>query len=345
MIRGREFHSIINTIFDGDVKGIGESEQLQTNCPKCQQREGLSYPDNKYNLEINTEKRVFRCWKCESPRFSGSLGRLIKIYGTPTDYDLYKSYADTIIDYSEEDDKKDFGFVELPSEFISFLNFESNNSLHLEAYNYMVLDRKIEYDILVKFGIGFCTEGKYWGRIIIPSYDQFGDLNYFVARAYKGQKPSYMNPKADKDIIIFNEGLVNWDSTIYIVEGVFEFLSLPVNSIPQLGKTLSSALFFKLKSKRPEIIIILDPDAYRESIQIYQKLSIIYGDDSHKIRIVKLKGNYDLDEVRKKFGKDSLIKKLRTARQLEVDDYFVGKKFFNEQNYNWKTHSGNTQWK
>ena len=47
-------------------------------------------------------------------------------------------------------------------------------------------------------------------------------------------------------------------------------------------------------------------------------------------------------EIRKKFGKNSLIKKLRTARQLEVDDYFVGKKYFNGQNYGWKTDRRNT---
>lgn len=344
MIKGGEFHSIINSIFDGDVRGIGETEQIQTNCPKCQQRDGLSVGDDKYNLEINTEKRVFRCWKCDSPKFSGSLGRLIKIYGSPSDYELYQSYAGSIIDYFDSDDEKDFGFVELPNEFIPFSKLDSNNPIHLEAYNYMVLERQIEYSILVKFGIGFCTEGKYWGRIIIPSYDQQGDLNYFVGRAYKGQKPPYMNPKSDKDVIIFNEGLINWDSTIYIVEGVFEFLSFPVNTVPQLGKTLSSAFFFKLKHKKPEIVIILDPDAYRNSIEIYRRLSIIYGDESDKIKIVRLRGNYDMDEIRKKFGKDSLIKKLRTARQLEVEDYFIGNKYFNEQTYNRKTYSGNTQW-
>ena len=62
MIRGLELHSIIQSVFN-DVNGISQSEQLQTNCPRCQEREGLSYPDGKYNLEINTSKKMFRCWK------------------------------------------------------------------------------------------------------------------------------------------------------------------------------------------------------------------------------------------------------------------------------------------
>lgn len=343
MIKGREFHSIIDKIFNYDVKGIGDSEQLQVCCPRCQERDGLSIVDNKYNLEINTNKRVFRCWKCDSPKFSGSLGRLIKIYGTPTDYELYKSYAGSIIDYDNEDDEKDYGFVELPNEFISFRDFDTENPLHLEAYNYMVIDRQIEYSILAKYNVGFCTEGNFWGRIIIPSYDQFGELNYFVARAYRGQKPPYLNPKADKEIIIFNEGLINWDSTIFIVEGVFEFLSMPINTIPQLGKTLSTALFFKLKVKKPEIIIILDPDAFKNCVEIYRKLVILYDDDSYKIKIVKLNGNYDLDEIRRKFGKDFLIKKIRTARELILDDYFLENKFYHGKN-DWKTYSGDSKW-
>ena len=88
MIRGKEFHPIIERMF-GDVKGYLESEQIQVNCPKCQQREGLSIPDGRYNLEINTAKRLFRCWKCDVPKFSGGLKRLIRTYGSKFDYDIY----------------------------------------------------------------------------------------------------------------------------------------------------------------------------------------------------------------------------------------------------------------
>ena len=151
-----------------------------------------------------------------------------------------------------------------------------------------------------------------------------------------------MNPKADKDLIIFNEGLINWDSTIYLVEGVFEFLSFPINTVPQLGKTLSTAFFFKAKQKKPEIVIVLDPDAYKDSIEMFHKLTVLYGDEAHKIKIVKLGGKYDLDEIRVKFGKDTVIEKLRTARQLVVDDYFIGNKFINDK-YT-KTYSSNTRW-
>lgn len=80
-VRGQEFHSIIQNVF-GEVRGLHVSEQLQVNCPMCMERDGLSHPDGKFNLEISTgNKRVFRCWRCEDPKFSGSLRRLIRDFG------------------------------------------------------------------------------------------------------------------------------------------------------------------------------------------------------------------------------------------------------------------------
>ena len=126
MIRGQEFHNIIQNIF-GDVQGYLQSEQLQVNCPRCQEREGLSHPDGKFNLEINTAKRMFRCWKCDEPRFSGSLGRLVKMFGSHIDYDVYKSYAGIFHDYDLNEDEKVYAPVKLPEEMIPFSQMESGN--------------------------------------------------------------------------------------------------------------------------------------------------------------------------------------------------------------------------
>jgi len=326
MIRGLEFHSIIQNIFP-DVNGLQISEQLQVNCPRCQEREGLAYPDGKFNLEINTAKRKFRCWKCDDPKFSGSLGRLIKIFGSSADYQIYKAYAGTFVDYEGEEDEKEYVPVKLPEEMIPFTQMEINNSEHFEAYNYLVVERKISRDIILKYRLGFCTTGKYAKRIIVPSFDAHGEINYFVGRSYdpKEKKKKYLNPFADKEKIIFNEGLVNWDSTVYLVEGAFEMLSFPVNIIPMLGKTLSTTLFLKLKELKPDVVVLLDPDAYKNSIELYYMLQTIYVDCEERVRIVKLPTMDDLDELRRNQGIDEVIKSLYGARGLTVDDYFINK--------------------
>jgi len=333
MIRGKEFHEIIYNIFD-DVKGLNESEQLQVNCPRCQERDGLQYPDGKYNLEINTQKRVFKCWKCDEPKFSGSLGRLIKLFGSYADYQLYKSYASIFNDYNYNEDEKDFVQVQLPNEMIYFSQMDISNPEHFEAYSYLINGRKLTRDIILKYRLGFCTEGEYAGRIIIPSFDEFGEVNYFVGRTYKKNiKIKYKNPKSDKKRFIFNEGMINWDSTIYLVEGVFEMLSFPVNTIPLLGKDLLDTLFFKLKEIHPNVVIILDPDAYKSAIDLYYKLYSIYIGNEDKIKIVKLPTNDDLDKLREKYGHKTLIKTLYTARKLITDDFFVHKKINDGKKY------------
>ena len=330
MIRGQEFHSIIENIF-GDVHGYLQSEQLQVNCPRCQEREGLSYPDGKFNLEINTAKRMFRCWKCDEPKFSGSLGRLVRTFGSHVDYEMYKSYAGITRDYVFNDnEEKEFIQVRLPEEMISFAQMDASNPEHFEAYNYLVNERKLSRDIILRYRLGFCTTGKYAKRIIIPSFDKDGDVNYFVGRYYGTnekirKKLPYLNPDADKDAIIFNEGLVNWDSTVYLVEGAFEMLSFPVNIIPMLGKTLSTTLFLKLKELLPEVVVLLDPDAYKNSVELFYTLQTIYVGCEERVRIVKLPSKEDLDELRKNQGIGEVIKSLYTARGLIVDDYFIQK--------------------
>lgn len=331
MIKGKQYHPIIASIFE-DVKNIHDAEQIQVNCPRCQERDGLLNPDEKFNLEINTNKRVFRCWKCDSPRFSGSLGKLIKLFGTNIDFDLYESLGGNMYDFDNEYvEECETIQVQLPKEIVYFSNMDITNSEHLEAYCFLVGDRKIDREIILEYKIGFCYEGRYRGRIIIPSYDNDGMLNYFVARTYKGQKPPYTNPEADKQNIIFNEGKINWDSTIYLVEGIFDMLSTP-NAIPILGKILSDRLFFLFKEKKPNIVILLDPDAIISSITILQKLKTIYFDEEYKIKIVMLTGKDDIDEIRKKDGIDKLRKTIYGARELNINDYFIlNESFYNDR--------------
>jgi 5S rRNA maturation endonuclease (ribonuclease M5) len=246
------------------------------------------------------------------------------MFGTSSDYEIYKSYAGSYSDYSYSEDEIEYVQVKLPDEMILFSQIDVNNPEHLEAYNYMVLDRKISKELLLRYRIGFCTSGKYYKRIIIPSYDANGELNYFVARTYdeKIKRSKYDNPKSNKDIIIFNEGFVNWDSTIYLVEGAFEMLTFPVNIIPMLGKTLSTALFNKLNELKPDVIVLLDPDALKDAIKLVYDLKNIYIDCEERVKLVKLPTKDDLDELRKNAGIDEVIKALRTASDLTVDDNF-----------------------
>ena len=336
MIRGIEFHNIIYNIFDGDVKGINDSEQLKVNCPRCQQRDGLPYPDGKYNLEINTAKRVFRCWKCDEPKFSGSLGKLIHIYGSKSDYEIYKSYASILGEFSYKEDDIEEIIVYLPKEFILFAEMDINNSEHLKAYNYLIFERKIPREKILKYRLGFCVEGKYKNRIIIPSYDIVGDINYFVSRSFDEKtKLKYLNPKVNKSLFIFNEGYIDWDKTVYLVEGVFDMLSLPSNAIPLLGKNIFDLLFEKISFYKPNIIILLDPDAFKMTLNLFFMLKNIYVGIEDKIKFIEMKGDNDINDIYKNEGDKGVTKILKTARTLTIDDYFIN----NLNNYGYKRYN------
>ena len=326
MVQGQEFHSIIEGIF-GDVKGLYVNNQLQVNCPRCQERDGLPTPDGKYNLEINPQKRVFRCWKCENPFFSGTLGRLIKTYGGSTNYELYRSLAGVMGDYTPNEDDIEFEPLFLPKEYVSFKLMDNTNADHMEAYKYMVLDRKIDKELLYRYNVGFCLSGRYRKRIVVPSYDKYNELNFFVTRNYdktNKKRPPYDNPKVSKNII-FNENLINWDSTVFLVEGVFDMFSVPPNVIPLLGKKISSELFIKLKELKPNIIVLLDPDAITDAIQLFYMLQTAYVGYEQRVKIIELPGDNDIDEHRKLYGKEHVVNLLYSARDITIDDYFKSK--------------------
>lgn len=328
MIYAVEVHEILKNIFD-DVRGYKTENQLKICCPKCQEREGLAYPDGKFNLEINMEKNIFHCWKCDSPKYSGRLGKLIYEYGTKSDYTLYKSfskiyYNNKTFHLNENVDLDDYvRDVKLPNEFISFKDLNFDIYSHVKYYNYWVLDRQLSYETAIKYGVGFCDKGDYANRIIIPSYDKYNELNFFTSRYIGNNKktPKYLNCKEDKTKIIFNENKINWDSTIYLVEGVFDKFSMPNNTIPILGKVLYELLFNIIREKKPNIIICLDPDATSDAIGIYRQLLAVYGYNTDKIRIIINKTDLDVDEIRRMKGIESVAKLLRSAKILNVDEF------------------------
>ena len=69
--------------------------------------------------------------------------------------------------------------------------------------------------------------------------------------------------------IVFNEEKINWDSNVYIVEGVFDHIPIP-NSIPLLGKVINDHILEGLEKKlTAKVIIVLDSDAYRDAVKLY----------------------------------------------------------------------------
>jgi len=270
--------------------------QISFDCPVCSYDiKGLEHGDGKGNLEINYKHNVYKCWVCaESHDTHGSLFRLIKKYGTAKQLKKYQLLRPEDVDAP----KKNYKQVRLPKEFISFKSASSGLKLtpHFkQAWNY-IKSRNITDEMIEKFNIGFCYEGQYENRIIIPSYDKDGNLNYFIARSYLSRtKMKYKNPEIDKETLIWNEHIIKWEEPIYIVEGAFDSIFVD-NSIPMLGKYMTQNLFNKLYNSANRIIILLDPDAWTDAERLYHKLNC--GKLMGRVGIVKLEGDKDIADLK-----------------------------------------------
>jgi DNA primase len=186
--------------------------------------------------------------------------------------------------------------VSLPKEFIPLYNIDSlDNITAIEAKHAIkfLKRRKItEVDIL-KYNIGFCPEGPYDHRIVIPSYDVEGNLNYFSTRTYRDDEPQkYKNPAIGRNIIGW-EYYINWNTPLILVEGIFDALTIKRNVIPLFGKDISETLMKKIVSSQVQkIYIALDNDALKQAIKHCEKL-LSYGKEVYLVEL----GGKDANEI------------------------------------------------
>lgn len=313
MVEEREidYSAVIEILEDilGDYKLHNDYKgQISFDCPVCSQEiKGLDQGDGKGNLEVNYKYNVFKCWVCaESHETHGSIHRLIKRFGNPRQLKKYELLRP---DETEDRANRVYKKVKLPKEFVPFKDASMGLKMtpqYRQAYNY-IKSRNITDMMLQMYNIGFCYSGEYENRIIIPSYNEYHEVNYFIARSYlQKTKMKYKNPEAQKEVIIFNEYLINWNEPVYIVEGAFDSIFLP-NAIPMLGKFMSDYLFNKLYDNAKKITIILDPDAWNDAERLYHKLNC--GKLMGKVWIVKLEGDKDIADLQGKLD-DLKIKQL-----------------------------------
>lgn len=160
--------------------------------------------------------------------------------------------------------------IQLPAEYAP-LWIKKSTPDYRNAIHYLTQRGITVFDIL-KYRIGYCETGEYSGKIIIPSYDRDGQLNYFVSRAfYKADKQKHKNPKISKDIIGF-EMTINWSQPIILCEGSFDAIAVKRNAIPLFGKIIQPALQKKIIEERVRnIYICLDADALKNALTIAER--------------------------------------------------------------------------
>jgi DNA primase len=271
---------ILNVLF----RVLGEGKRTSNNnyafkCPnQC-------HP-SKNKLEVNLETQQYQCWICGSKKegFKGSkIINLLKKLRAPKD--IIEEYKLLNPKSNKEYSSKVTENISLPEEFQTL--HPTNNSIEVKHIIKFLKSRGISLQDVIKYNIGYCSNGEYANRIIIPSYDSHGKLNFFTGRSFES-KPfiKYKNPKFSRDIIAL-EFFINWNLPLILCEGMLDAISIKRNAIPLLGKDIQPSLMKKIISSGVDkIYMALDKDIIFKSIEIAEML-LSYGKEVYFVDLDK----------------------------------------------------------
>ena len=260
---------------------------------------------HKPKLQVNIQTGKWHCWV--SNQGGHNLYQLFKKVGAGyQDFKLLNQLLGETSFYQKDTDKKS-EVIQLPQE-MKLLSDKKDTSIIKEHALRFLRKRGITLEDIKRYNLGYCSEGVYQNRIIIPSYDEHGRLNYFVGRDFYASTLKYKNPPIPKDVIGFDL-YVNWSLPIILVEGVFDAMSVKNNSIPLFGKSILPKLYGKIVEKKvKDIFIILDSDAFDDAIQITEK----FVNEGISVNFVKLDGQDPND-----LGYKKMITKIHNSLPMD----------------------------
>jgi DNA primase len=302
-----EKRKIINDILGSSYRS--KDEHLYS-CPFCNH--------HKKKLSINFSKNYWKCWVCDAR--GKNIYRIVRRFGT---YDQRQKWLllDGRLDltefdkfFSELNDEEIKQTISLPDEFVSLCNKNLPSSSR-KALKYLN-SRGITQKDIRNWKIGYCTGGKYGGRIVIPSYNWEGNANYFIARSFMGDWRRYLNPPVGRDIV-YNELYVDWDEEVVLVEGVFDAIIAGPNAIPILGSTLreNSRLFQQIVLNDTPVYLALDKDAENKSNWIIQSF-LRYGIELY---IIDTSGCEDIGSI----SREEFIERKERAILADLDEIMI----------------------
>lgn len=254
-----KFYKSIQRRF-GQVAECSNGE-LRVNCPFCYIKKRKQ--DTELKMYLNITKNVYNCFRC------GTAGLLNQLIPQLISYD--QTYGAST-SFTKQTD------LESLPEIVPL------NALEQDHVAKLYLDER-GYSHLRESGDIFFTSNyvrsriSYGARIVFPIY-QSGTYRGFQARSIENKLPKYLTALGSlKKRIIYN-----WDEAnkqherLIIVEGIFDCLKLPLDSVALLGKHLTDDQYRILcLGSWNRVLVFLDKDALPESKSIAKKLSSCYN--------------------------------------------------------------------
>tara|TARA_Y100000310_G_scaffold330584_1_gene402492 strand:+ start:3870 stop:4829 length:960 start_codon:yes stop_codon:yes gene_type:complete len=285
--------------------GIINQDSISVCCPSC-----CSDRPNKRKLVIKIDNGMHHCWICDLK--GSSLKYTVRRFAP-------ERYGEFLRIFNESDAKAQrvedhFEKVALPKNFIPLgLNLNSLDPDVRDTVTYIFNRGLSERDIWY-FKMGTCTTGRFRRRVILPSFDVEGELNYFTARSIDSvSQRKYLNSKAKKKNLIFNEINIDWKKELTLVEGPFDLVKCDKNTTALLGSAINESylLFQKIVKNKTPLLIALDPDASDKIEEICKKF-YSYGVD---IRMLAIDPFADVGEM----SKEEFLKRKKSAMPWRLE--------------------------
>lgn len=266
----------------GPYRSTNAGANIEVVCPVCkdlkEKQTGRTYSNRK--LSIHTDMHVLHCWVCgykaKNPihlvkrYFPNHLQNYLDKFLDAEELQIYKETKPT------NDDSETPAVATLPEDFQLLATADPSDWYIRAARNYLKGRGADSPDMLWYWRLGVSkADREAYNRIIVPSFDKNGILNYYSARAMKDRmKEKYKNPLVLRENIVFNELNIDWQSELVLVEGVFDLMKCPENACPLLGAELPAhfLLFQRIVENGTPVVLALDPEAQNKAYEIAKRL-------------------------------------------------------------------------
>lgn len=300
------------------VLGSGHSEGKNYRF-KCPFPECLGASRSNLSIVIDTSSEGKNPWMCWNCNHRGQTIKSLFFHVAPDKI----SRLNTIIvpQYSTPSTSvKEQVILQLPEEFRPLYMsgiIASSSLVYRQAASYLK-SRNFTDDDMAKYNLGYCEDGRYRNRIIFPSYDRTGQLNYFVGRTWiEDAEPKYLPCDAPRKDIVPFELFINWKVPVILCEGFFDAKAIARNVIPLMEKDITPGIMNKLlQSEVKKIYIVLDKDAIKHALR---HAEFLIG-NGKKVYLVELE-----DKDPSKMGFEAFTTMIHTAKATTREDIMLKK--------------------
>lgn len=274
-------------------------------------RVGMTMPSDGFDDSLAQKRRKIYEMNREAARFFHEC--LLSEKGkTALQYYLDRGYTKKTITR--------FGLGYAPDEWRALLSHLREKGYSYEDAYEANLARKSEKDGKTSFFDNFRN------RVIVPIIDARGNVVAFGGRVLDNSKPKYINtadtPVYKKSLGVFglNFAKNSKEKSLILVEGYMDAIALHqagfTNSIACLGTALTGEMAHLLSRYADEILLAYDNDeagqkATERAIKVFSSIGM-------KIRVIRLSGGKDPDEILKKFGAEK-IRSLIDGAENEIE--------------------------